>query len=84
MTEEVTISFAGVSRKTFIAGVIVAILASSALSTVVATQLVAGPQGPKGDKGGHRTTRRTRTTRRGDHRKFYWLAANISIRQWMD
>ena len=51
MTEEVTISFAGVSRKTFIAGVIVAILASSALSTVVATQLVAGPQGPKGDKG---------------------------------
>jgi hypothetical protein len=41
----------GISSRTFIAGLIIAILASSALSTTVATQLAVGPQGPKGDKG---------------------------------
>ena len=41
----------GISNRTFIAGLIVAILASSALSTVIATQWAKGPQGPKGDKG---------------------------------
>ncbi len=51
MVEEVVISFAGVSRKTFIVGLIIAILASSGLSTVVATQWARGPQGPKGDNG---------------------------------
>ena len=42
---------AGVSRTTFIVGLVVAILVSSALSTVIATQWAVGPQGPKGDKG---------------------------------
>ena len=41
----------GISNRTFIAGLIIAILASSTLSTVIATQWVIGPQGPKGDKG---------------------------------
>jgi len=41
----------GISYRTFAAGLIIAILASSALSTVVATQWARGPQGPKGDKG---------------------------------
>lgn len=41
----------GISKTTFIVGLIVAIIASSALSTVIATQLAVGPQGPKGDKG---------------------------------
>ena len=41
----------GISIKMFIAGLIVAIIASSALSTVIATQLAVGSQGPKGDKG---------------------------------
>ncbi len=41
----------GISNRTFLAGLIIAILASSALSTTVATQLATGPQGPKGDKG---------------------------------
>ncbi len=41
----------GISSRTFIAGIIIAILASSALSTTVATQLAVGPKGPKGDKG---------------------------------
>jgi len=48
MVKEISL---GISNRTFIAGLIVAILASSALSTVVATQRVTGPQGPKGDKG---------------------------------
>jgi len=41
----------GISKTTFIAGIIIAILASSALSTAIATQWAVGPQGPKGDKG---------------------------------
>jgi hypothetical protein len=41
----------GVSSRTFIAGLIIAILVSSALSTTVATQLAVGPEGPKGDTG---------------------------------
>jgi hypothetical protein len=48
MAEEISL---GISSKTFIAGLIIAILASSALSTTVATQLAVGPQGPKGNKG---------------------------------
>ena len=42
---------AGISSKMFIAALIIAFLASNALSTVIATQLAMGPQGPKGDKG---------------------------------
>ncbi len=41
----------GISMTMFIAGVIVAILASSAISTVISTQLAVGPEGPKGDTG---------------------------------
>jgi len=52
MPEEVVISFAGVSRRTFIVGLIIAILASSALSTVIATQWIStGPTGPQGETG---------------------------------
>ncbi len=41
-----------VTRRTFVIGLIVAILAASAISTVISTQLMSvGPQGPKGDKG---------------------------------
>ena len=40
-----------VSRNTFLMGIIIAILASSLLSTVISSQLAVGPQGPKGDKG---------------------------------
>jgi hypothetical protein len=36
---------------TFITELVIVILASSALSTVIATQLAVGPQRPKGDKG---------------------------------
>jgi hypothetical protein len=47
-----TKSLTGVSQRTFIVGLIVAILASSALSTGVAmTVIQQGPQGPKGDTG---------------------------------
>ncbi len=41
----------GIPNRTFIAGLVIAILASSALSTAVATQLAVGPTGPKGDEG---------------------------------
>ena len=47
----------GVSKMMFISGIIIAILVSSALSTVIAIQFAVGPQGPiglqgpKGDKG---------------------------------
>jgi len=45
----------GISRTTFIAGLIIAVLASSALSTGVAMTVISqgpqGPQGPKGDQG---------------------------------
>ena len=41
----------GISTTTFIAGLIVSILASSALSIGLATQLATGPQGSKGDTG---------------------------------
>jgi hypothetical protein len=41
-----------VTRRTFLVGLVIAILAASLISTVISTQLVAvGPQGPKGDKG---------------------------------
>jgi hypothetical protein len=41
-----------VSRRTFLIGLALGIIASSLISTVIFTQLVAvGPQGPKGDKG---------------------------------
>jgi len=40
-----------VSRRTFIAGFIVAILISSLISFIIATKLAVGPQGPKGEKG---------------------------------
>jgi len=40
-----------VSRTTFIAGIAIAILVASAISTVASWQLAVGPQGPKGDKG---------------------------------
>ena len=48
MAKEISL---GISYRTFVVGLIIAILASSALSTVVATQWAIGPQGPKGDKG---------------------------------
>ena len=35
----------------FIAGIIIAILASSVISIGVSTILISGPQGPKGDAG---------------------------------
>jgi len=41
----------GVSTRTFVVGLVIAILASSALSTVVATQWAVGPQGPQGPQG---------------------------------
>lgn len=41
-------SLKGISRTTFIVGLIIAILASSLLSTVVATQWARGPQGEQG------------------------------------
>ena len=41
----------GVSTMMFVAGIIVAILVSSALSTVIATQFAVGPQGPVGPQG---------------------------------
>jgi len=47
----VVTSLAGISRKTFIVGLIIAIAASSSLSTVITTQWARGPEGPKGDKG---------------------------------
>ena len=40
-----------VSRNTFLIGLVVAILASSLLSTVISSQLTVGPQGSKGDQG---------------------------------
>jgi len=50
MAEEISL---GISNKTFIAGLIIAILASSMLSTAVATQwaVIQGPKGDKGDTG---------------------------------
>ena len=44
------ISF-GISYRTFIVGLIIAILASSALSTTIATQVITGPQGETGPQG---------------------------------
>lgn len=46
-------SLTGISRTTFIVGLIIAILASSLISTVVSMQwaLIQGPKGDKGDKG---------------------------------
>jgi len=40
-----------VSRNTFLMGIVIAILASSLLSTVISSQLAVGSQGPKGDQG---------------------------------
>ena len=48
MVKEISL---GISIRTFIAGIVIAILASSMLSTVVSTQWARGPQGPKGDEG---------------------------------
>jgi len=45
-------SAAGISKTTFAVGIIVAILASSFISTIIATQFgLQGLQGPKGDRG---------------------------------
>lgn len=41
----------GVSLMMFIAGIVIAILVSSALSTVIAIQFAVGPQGPIGLQG---------------------------------
>ena len=49
--EKMSNSGKSVSMTMFIAGIVIAILASSTLSTVIATQLAVGPQGPKGDTG---------------------------------
>jgi len=40
-----------VSRRTFLVGLVVAILAASAISTVISTQWVVGPQGLIGSQG---------------------------------
>lgn len=40
-----------VSRRTFLIGLVIAILASSLISTVISIQWARGPQGEKGDKG---------------------------------
>lgn len=40
-----------VTRKTFLIGLAIAILAASLISTAISTQLAVGPQGPKGDEG---------------------------------
>lgn len=40
-----------VSRRTFLIGLVIAILAASSISTVISSQLAVGPQGPKGDTG---------------------------------
>lgn len=40
-----------ISRKAFLVGLIIVILASSGVSAVISTQWAQGPQGPKGDKG---------------------------------
>jgi hypothetical protein len=40
-----------VTRRTFLIGLVIAILAASLISTVISTQLAVGPQGLKGDKG---------------------------------
>ena len=48
MVKEISL---GISYRTFIAGIVIAILASSMLSTVVSTQWARGPKGPKGDEG---------------------------------
>jgi hypothetical protein len=44
-------SVSGITTTLFAAGLIIAILAASAISIVVFTQLVTGPQGPQGEKG---------------------------------
>jgi hypothetical protein len=41
----------GISRGMFVAGIVVAILVSSLLSTVIASRLLKGPKGDKGDTG---------------------------------
>lgn len=40
-----------VRRSTFIVGLVIAILASSSISTIASMQLAVGPKGEKGDKG---------------------------------
>jgi len=44
-------SLAGISRTTFVAGLVIAILASSLISAVVSLQWAKGPKGDKGDPG---------------------------------
>lgn len=46
MTEEIV-----VTRRTFLVGLVIAILAASAISSVISTQLVVGPQGEQGPEG---------------------------------
>jgi len=41
----------GISRTTFIAGILIAIILSSVLSTLIALQFAKGPKGDKGDTG---------------------------------
>lgn len=41
----------GISRTTFVLGIVIAILASSIVSTLVSMQLAKGPKGDKGDTG---------------------------------
>ena len=40
-----------VSRRTFLIGLVIAILGASAISTTISTQLAVGPIGPKGEPG---------------------------------
>ena len=46
-----TRSCLGISTIMFVAGLVIAILVASAISTVVSMQFIAGPQGPQGEKG---------------------------------
>jgi len=41
----------GISKTTFIAGIVIAVLAASLISTVASMQLAVGPKGEKGDTG---------------------------------
>jgi hypothetical protein len=44
-------SVSGITTTLFVVGLVIAILVASAISIVVSTQLVTGPQGPQGEKG---------------------------------
>jgi zinc transporter ZupT len=49
--EEKTIAVASITMGKFVAGIIIAILASSAISIGASTILAVGPQGPEGPQG---------------------------------